>query len=167
MDALVGKTLQQLDDDGLADSTIVFYYGDHGSGMPRSKRWPFNSGLQVPLILHVPDRFKDLAPQEYAAGAESTRLTAFVDLAPTILSLAGQQLPANMQGVAFAGKHQGGLKKYLFGFRGRMDERIDMVRSCTDGRYVYMRHFYPDRPYLKHVEYMFATPTTRGLERTV
>ena len=52
-------------------------------------------------------------------------------------------------------------KKYLFGYRGRMDERVDMVRSCTDGRYVYMRHFYPDRPYLKHVAYMFQTPTTR------
>ena len=66
-----------------------------------------------------------------------------------------------MQGVPFAGQFRGPPKKYLFGFRGRMDERIDMVRSCTDGRYVYMRHFYPDRPYLKHVEYMFATATTR------
>jgi uncharacterized sulfatase len=161
MDDDVGRVLQQLDDDGLADSTIIFYYGDHGSGMPRSKRWPFDSGLRVPLLLHVPEKFKDLAPDDYVAGGESTRLTAFVDLGPTAISLAGAKPPANMQGVPFAGKYEGKPKEYLFGYRGRMDERIDMVRSCTDGRYVYMRHFYPDRPYLKHVDYMFQTPTTR------
>ena len=161
MDASVGTILRQLDEDGLADSTIIFYYGDHGSGMPRSKRWPFDSGLHVPLILHVPEKFRQLAPQDYVAGGESNRLTAFVDFAPTILSLAGAKPPSNMQGVPFAGKFRGRPKKYLFGFRGRMDERIDMVRSCTDDRYLYMRHFYPDRPYLKHVDYMFATPTTR------
>ncbi len=93
MDRAVGKILQQLKADGLADSTIIFYYGDHGSGMPRSKRWPFDSGLRVPLILHVPEKYLDLAPQEYAPGAESKRLTAFVDLAPTILSLAGAKPP--------------------------------------------------------------------------
>ncbi len=161
MDGEVGRILQQLDKDGLADSTIIFYYGDHGSGMPRSKRWPFNSGLHVPLLLHVPEKFKDLAPEDYAEGGETTRLVSFVDLGPTAISLAGVKPPANMQGIPFAGDYNGPPKKYLFGFRGRMDERIDMVRSCTDGRYVYMRHFYPDRPYLKHVEYMFQTPTTR------
>ena len=161
MDGEVGRILKELDKDGLADSTIIFYYGDHGSGMPRSKRWPFDSGLRVPLLLHVPDRFKDLAPTDYVTGGESTRLVAFVDMAPTAISLAGVAPPKNMQGVPFAGKFAGEPKPYLFGYRGRMDERIDMVRSCTDGRYVYMRHFYPERPYLKHVDYMFQTPTTR------
>ena len=161
MDQLVGRILEQLEEDGLTDSTIVFYYGDHGSGMPRSKRWPFDSGLHVPLLLHVPEKFQELAPDDYVAGGESDRLTAFVDLGPTAISLAGVRPPANMQGVPFAGKYEGAAKKYLFGFRGRMDERIDMVRSCTDGRFVYMKHFYPDRPYLKHVDYMFQTPTTR------
>ncbi|TWU55767.1 sulfatase-like hydrolase/transferase [Rubripirellula reticaptiva] len=165
MDGDVGRVLTQLEKDGLADSTIVFYYGDHGSGMPRSKRWPFDSGLRVPMVLHVPEKFKDLAPADYAAGGWSERLVAFVDLAPTAISLAGGEIPANMQGVAFAGLQAGEPKKYLFGFRGRMDERIDMVRSCTDGRYVYMRHFYPERPYLKHVSYMFETPTTQVWKR--
>lgn len=161
MDQSVGRVLAELEKDGLADSTIVFYYGDHGSGMPRSKRWPFDSGLRVPLLLHVPDQFRDLAPEDYVVGGESTRLVSFVDLAPTAISLAGVAPPANMQGAAFAGKFAAEAKPFIFGFRGRMDERIDMVRSCTDGRYVYMRHFYPDRPYLKHVDYMFQTPTTR------
>lgn len=165
MDAQVGSVLQQLKEDKLDDSTIVFYYGDHGSGMPRSKRWPFDSGLHVPLLLHIPDKFRSLAPEDYLPGGVTERLTSFVDLAPTALSLADVQPPANMQGVAFAGRLSGRPKPMLFGYRGRMDERIDEVRSCTDGRFVYMKHFYPDRPYLKHVGYMFETPTTAVWKR--
>ncbi|SRR6056297_430447 len=165
MDRQVGQVLKELDEDGLADSTIVFYYGDHGSGMPRSKRWPFDSGLHVPLLLHIPAQFQELAPEKYLSGGSSDRLTAFVDLAPTALSLAGIRPPANMQGVAFAGKFEGPAKPMIFGFRGRMDERIDEVRSVTDGRFVYMKHFYPERPYLKHVGYMFETPTTQVWKR--
>ncbi|MEM9586341.1 MAG: sulfatase [Planctomycetota bacterium] len=161
MDRQVGDVLKQLKDDGLAESTIVFYYGDHGSGMPRSKRWPFDSGLRVPLIVHVPEAYRHLAPANYQPGALTEQLVAFVDLAPTALSLAGVEPPKNMHGVAFAGKFAAGPKRYLFGYRGRMDERIDRVRTCTDGRYLYMRHFYPERPYLKHVDYMFQTPTTQ------
>ncbi|MEM6692618.1 MAG: sulfatase-like hydrolase/transferase, partial [Planctomycetota bacterium] len=160
MDKEVGKILRGLEEDGLADSTIIFYYGDHGSGMPRSKRWPFNSGLHVPLIVHVPKAYQSLAPEDYQAGGESERLVSFVDFAPTLLSIADRPAGESMQGVAFLGKRSGPAKDYLVGFRGRMDERVDNVRSITDGRYVYMKHFYPDRPYLKHVEYMFQTPTT-------
>ena len=165
MDREVGKVLEQLEADGLADSTIVFYYGDHGSGMPRSKRWPFNSGLQVPLMIHVPEVFKEIAPRDYREGGATNRKVSFVDFGPTVLSLAGQQPPASMQGVPFMGQHAGTPKEYLFGFRGRMDERIDRVRSVTDGRFVYMRHFFPDRPYLKHIGYMFETPTTSVWKR--
>ena len=161
MDALVGKALKELDEAGLRDSTIVFYYGDHGSGMPRSKRQPFDSGLRVPLLVSIPPKFRHLAPKDYADGEITERLVSFVDLAPTALSLAGIKPPKTMQGGAFAGKYERPAKKFLFGYRGRMDERIDCVRSCTDGRYVYLRYFYPDRPCLKHVDYMFQTPTTR------
>jgi uncharacterized sulfatase len=161
MDGQVGKLLEELDEAGLRQSTIIFYYGDHGSGMPRSKRQPFDSGLHVPLLVSIPKAYRHLAPQDYQDGKASDRLVAFVDLAPTVLSLAGVKPPSNMQGVPFAGSHIQPAKRYLFGFRGRMDERIDMVRSCTDGRFVYLRNFYPDRPYLKHVDYMFQTPTTR------
>ncbi|TWT52900.1 Choline-sulfatase [Rubripirellula amarantea] len=160
MDREVGKALRELEEAGLADSTIVFYYGDHGSGMPRSKRWPFDSGLRVPLLVHVPEAFRSLAPADYSNGGVTSRKVAFVDFAPTLCSLAGLEAPTNMQGVAFAGAKAKPEKDYLFGYRGRMDERIDLVRSVTNGRYVYMRHFYPDRPYLKHVDFMFETPTT-------
>lgn len=161
MDTELGRVLEQLREDNLQDDTIIFYYGDHGSGMPRSKRWPFNSGLQVPLILHIPEKFAHLRPADYSDGGVTDRLASFVDMAPTALSLCGIEPPAFMQGIPLAGQFAGKPVEYLFGFRDRMDERIDMARTCTDGRYVYMMHFYPDRPYLKYVEYMFETPTTR------
>jgi len=160
MDGQAGQILKQLEDDGLSDSTIIFFYGDHGSGMPRSKRWPFNSGLQVPLIVYFPEKFKNLALKEYKAGGTSDRPVGFVDLAPTVLSLAGIRPPAYMQGSAFAGAHPGPARAYNFGFRGRMDERYDMVRSVRDKRYIYIRNYIPHKVYGQHIDYMFQTPTT-------
>jgi len=160
-DADAGNRLKELADAGLAEETIVFYYADHGSGMPRSKRWPYNSGLQMPLIVYIPEKFKHLAPPEYKAGGESTRVVSFVDFAPTVLSLAGLKPPAWMQGHAFMGRHQEPPQPYVYGFRGRMDERYDMVRSVTDGRYVYIRNYMPHLIYGQYLDYMFQTPTTR------
>lgn len=165
MDARVGEILAQLEADGLSESTIVFYYGDHGSGMPRSKRWPYSSGLRVPLIVHVPEAFRELAPADYQPNGVSDRLVAFVDFAPTLLSLAALEPPEYLQGKAFMGRYPEEPDQYLFGFRGRMDERMDLVRSVTDGRYVYLRHFMPHEIYGQHVSYMFETPTTQVWER--
>lgn len=161
MDELVGRNLQELEDAGLADDTIIFYYGDHGSGMPRSKRWPYNSGLHVPLIVLIPEKFRHLRPDDYQPGGRSSRLVSFVDLAPTLLSLIGQKPPEWMQGFAFAGPYDAGPQPFIYGYRGRMDERYDMVRSVTDGRYVYLRHYMPHRIYGQYIDYMFQTPTTR------
>ena len=161
MDKLVGKNLRELEEAGLADDTIVFYYGDHGSGMPRSKRWPYFSGLNVPLIIHVPEKFKHLVPPEYKTGGTSDRLVGFIDLAPTLLSIAGSKAPAHMQGHAFMGQHTVPAQKFSFGFRGRMDERYDMVRTVFDGRHVYIRNYMPHKHYGQYLDYMFQTPTTR------
>ena len=160
MDGLAGKVLEQLKADGLEEDTIVFYWADHGPGLPRSKRWTYNSGLNVPLILYIPEKFRHLRPAEYATGGESGRLAGFVDFAATVLSLAGIQPPDHFQGHAFAGRYEAPPQPYLYGFRGRMDERYDMVRSVRDQRYVYIRNFMPHRIYGQFVEYMFRTPTT-------
>jgi arylsulfatase A-like enzyme len=160
-DADAGQRLNEIAEAGLAGDTIVFYYGDHGSGMPRSKRWPCNSGLHVPMVVYFPERWKHLAPKEYQSGGKSERLVSFVDLAPTLLSIAGTEPPAWMQGRAFAGKYQTEPQPYIFGERGRMDERMDLVRSVTDGRYVYLRNYFPHVSQGQHVDYQFATPTTR------
>ena len=158
MDTWAGGILKQLAEDGLAEDTIVFFYSDHGSGMPRNKRWPYDSGLRVPLILSVPEKFGALRPAEYKAGGETARPILFVDLAPTVLRLAGAGAAPYHQGVDFtAGK----AREYVFGFRGRMDERYDMVRTAFDGRYVYVRNYMPHKIYGQHIAYMFETPTTR------
>ena len=165
MDEAIAINLKELDDAGLAENTIIFYYSDHGSGMPRHKRWLYTSGLEVPLIVYFPPKWEHLAPQGYRTGGTSDRLVSFVDLAPTILSLAGIQPPKWMQGAAFAGKHQTDEPEYNYGLRGRMDERYDLVRSVRDKRYLYIRNYMPHRIYGQHLSYMFETPTTRVWQR--
>ena len=161
MDAQVGRVLKELEEDGLADDTVIFYYGDHGSGMPRSKRWPYNSGLNVPLIVSVPHEFRDLAPGDYRSGGKSDRLVGFIDLAPTLLSTVGIEPPGQMQGHAFLGKYERAEQPYGYGFRGRMDERYDMVRAVRDKRYIYIRNYMPHKIYGQYIAYMFVTPTTQ------
>ncbi|HIA19354.1 MAG TPA: sulfatase, partial [Planctomycetaceae bacterium] len=164
-DAIAGQKLAELDKAGLTDDTIIFYYGDHGSGMARGKRWPYNSGLSVPIVVYFPDKWKHLAPAEYKPGSKSDRLVNFVDLAPTLLSLAGVKPPQWMQGHAFAGKHQVAKPKYMFGFRDRMDERYDFIRTVTDGRYHYIRNYNPHFVYGQFVQYNFVTPSTSAWKR--
>lgn len=160
-DAIAGEQIREIQQAGLAEDTIIFYYGDHGSGMPRSKRWTYNSGLHVPLVVYFPEKWKHLAPPEYRTGGESFRLVGFIDLPPTVLSIAGIEPPPHMQGLAFAGKYVTPEPEYIFGFRDRMDERYDMSRAVRDQRYIYIRNFKPHRPYGQHIAYMFQTPTTQ------
>jgi arylsulfatase A-like enzyme len=160
-DADAGLRLREVVEAGLAEETIVFYFADHGSGMPRSKRWPSNSGLQVPFVVYFPEKWRHLAPPEYTAGGWSDRLVSFVDLAPTMLSLAGVKPPAWMDGRAFAGPHATPAPAVMHGSRGRMDERNDLVFSVTDGRYVYLRNFQPHVSQAQRIAYQFETPTTR------
>ncbi|MEO1995786.1 MAG: sulfatase-like hydrolase/transferase [Planctomycetaceae bacterium] len=161
MDARVGANLAELNKAGLSEDTIVIYYGDHGSGMPRSKRWPYNSGLRVPLIVYIPQKFASLRPPEYRTGGQSRRLVGFIDLAPTLLSLVGIKPPAYHQGFAFLGTYQTEPQPFIYGFRGRMDERYDMVRTVRDQRYIYIRNYMPHKIYGQYIAYMFQTPTTR------
>ncbi len=161
VDREVGRRLAALEEDGLAESTIVFVYSDHGGGMPRSKRWPYNSGLHVPLIVYFPESLRHLAPADYEPGGSTRRPVAFVDLAPTLLSLLDRDPPEWMQGRAFLGPREDDPREHLFGFRGRMDERYDLVRSVRDDRYIYIRNYKPDLIQGQHLAYMFRTRTTQ------
>lgn len=161
MDAEVAVVLRQLEDDGLAASTIVVYWGDHGVGLPRGKRWLYPAGLDVPLIVYVPERFRDLAPRGYTPGASLDRLVSLLDLAPTMLSVAGLRPPQWMQGRAFMGPFAAEPRDWLEAGRDRMDERVDMSRAIRDGRYLYIRNFHPDRAQGEYLAYMFETPTTQ------
>lgn len=161
MDAQVGKLLKALADDGLADQTIVFFYGDNGCGMPRGKRWLYELGLRVPLIIHVPQSFAALAPDGYREGGAIDRPVAFVDFGPTVISIAGQAPPRDMQGSAFMGPHAMPARRFNFGFRDRMDERFDLSRSAEDARWLYIRNFKPNVPQGQFLSYMFQTQTTQ------
>ena len=161
MDALVGERLAELEAAGLADDTIVFYWADHGPGLPRGKRTALQTGLGVPLIVSVPEKYRHLAPADYEAGGNTDRLVGFIDFAPTMLSLAGIEPPPHFQGRAFLGVHEAEPNEVVFGFSDRMDERYDLVRSVRDRRYVYARNFLIDRPYGQRLAYQMETPTTQ------
>ncbi|MFP4250461.1 MAG: sulfatase-like hydrolase/transferase [Armatimonadota bacterium] len=165
MDEQAGEQLAQLEEDGLLDDTIVVFYGDHGSGMPGQKRCARDAGLLVPLIVAVPEKFAHLASDDYDEGGSTERLVGFTDLAPTTLSTVGIEPPAWMQGRAFMGEHEAEPRRWLYGHRGRMDERYDMVRCVRDERYIYIRNFMPHLPMGQHVRYMFETPTTQVWKR--
>ncbi|RUL87074.1 DUF229 domain-containing protein [Tautonia sociabilis] len=165
MDKQVGALLDQLEADGLADDTIVFFYSDHGAGMPRGKRWLYDSSTKVPFIVRFPEKYSRFAPGP--PGSETDRLISFVDLAPTVLSLAGLEIPAHMQGSAFLGDRAGEPRRYVHGFRDRMDERYDLIRMVRDERYKYIRNYLPQLPYFhhQHISYMYEMPTMQDWQR--
>jgi N-sulfoglucosamine sulfohydrolase len=141
MDSEVGRVLAQLEEDGLAENTIVFFYSDHGSGMPRHKRLLHDSGMKVPLLIRFPEKYKHLAPA--AAGETVNRLVSFVDFGPTVLSLLGLPVPENMQGEVFLGPEASPEPDYAYGFRDRVDEVFDFSRSVRSDGYLYIRNYLP------------------------
>lgn len=161
MDKWFNKHLKELESAGLAENTIVVFFGDHGSGMPRHKRFAGNSGQQVPFIVHIPEKFKALAGEDYAPGQHLKRPVGFIDLAPTMLSIAGIEPKSFMQGHAFVGKYQATAPKYLYGFRDRMDERPDTSRAIRDERFIYVRNYNPHVPAGQYLDYQQQTPATK------
>jgi len=163
LDEQVAKLLRQLEEDGLAEGTIVFYYGDNGGVLPRSKRFPFDSGTHVPLIMRFPKKYRHLAPAD--PGARVDAPVSFVDFAATVLNLAGVDLPKHLQGHFFAGPGKPVPQQYAFSFRNRMDERYDMVRTVRDKRYRYLRNYMPHLIYGQHIEYMFQMRSMAAWEK--
>lgn len=159
MDKEVGAFLKQLEDDGLADDTIVFYFSDHGAGMPRSKRWLYDSSLRVPTIIRIPEKWKALAPS--APGTACDRLVNFVDYGPSVLSMIGLKIPDHMQGKAFLGAAAEKPQQYIYGFRDRMDERVDLLRCVRDTRWKYIRNYRPDLIWAQYIGYMYEMPTMK------
>ena len=157
MDKQVGAILKNLDEDGLADNTIVFFWSDHGRGLPRAKRWLYDSGTHIPLIVRWPGK---LAP-----GGTIDDLVAALDFGPTVLSLAAVPIPKHVQGRAFLGDAKGAPREYVFGARDRMDETYDIIRSVRDKRYKYLRNYEPHKTYAQKIEYMDEMPTMKELRR--
>jgi arylsulfatase A-like enzyme len=151
LDRKIGIALMQLEIDGLADNTVVVFFGDNGEAQVRSKQFCYESGLRVPLIIRWPKNFP--APKHFVPGSVDDRLLMAIDLAPTMLDLAGVKKPAKMQGQTFLGRRASRPRDYVFGARDRCDETVFRFRTVRDSRYRYIRNFTPERPFLQANEY--------------
>ncbi len=151
VDRRVGDVLDAIEKNGLAEKTIVFFFGDHGRGLPRGKRWVYDSGIRVPLIVRWPGKISPASVRE--------DLVSFMDLAPTVLSLAGAELPAGLAGRAIFSPAAAPEPPYVFAARDRMDETFDRIRAVRDRRFKYIRNFYPELPYAQRIAYMEEMPT--------
>jgi N-sulfoglucosamine sulfohydrolase len=155
-DAWVGRFLKDLEEDGLAENTVVFVWSDHGEGLPRAKRWPYDSGIRVPLIVRWPCKIE--------GGEVSADLVSMVDLAPTVLGAAGLPVSPNLHGQDFLSP-QTSSREYVYATRDRYDISYDRVRAVRDQRYKYVRHYYPDQPRLLWIPYRDHHPAMQELWR--
>jgi N-sulfoglucosamine sulfohydrolase len=151
LDRKVGLILRQLEADGLADTTVIVFMGDHGQAHVRGKQFCYEEGLHIPLIIAWPGGIP--SPANFRPGTVDDRLIEAIDLAPTFLAIAGAPKPPGMQGRVFLGERAEPAREYAFGARDRCDETVFRLRTVRDARYRYIRNFTPDRPFLQANEY--------------
>jgi N-sulfoglucosamine sulfohydrolase len=158
MDAFVGKVLDELASAGLAEDTIVFYYADHGGILPRGKRYLEQTGVKIPMIVRIPEKFRNVAP--FKPGQRVTEPVSFIDLGPTLMSLTEIEIPTQMQGRPFLGSKrvEPEADEMEFLYADRFDELYGMRRGLTDGKWKYIRNFNPDFPTAPYSFYQFGQP---------
>ena len=165
LDRKVGFVVELLEKDGLMENTVIIFFGDNGRAMVRSKQWPYDSGLHVPLIIRWPGNH--VQPKGYLPGTTNDQLVASIDLTATSMSFAGLIPPLLMQGRVIMGASAAPPRKYLFGGRDRGDETVDRIRTVRDARYRYIRNYYPERPFLQLNRYKEWTYPIIGLLRSL
>jgi uncharacterized sulfatase len=163
LDYWAAGLLDQLDEDGLAENTIVFFWSDHGAGLPRCKRWVYDSGTHIPVVVRIPESLR-LSGQG-GPGTVDERLVSSLDFAPTVLNLAGLAVPKHVQGRAFLGPELPPAREYVHAARDRMDERYDLIRMVRDHRYQYVRNYEPFKPYNQSMDYEEQGPIKQELNR--
>ncbi len=165
MDKDTGALLKQLKNDGLEENTIVFFYSDHGAGLPRHKRALFDSGMHIPLLIRFPEKYRHLAPT--SPGGTCSDLVSTIDLPPTLLQLAGLPVPDYMQGKPFLGAdfEKAKPRSFIFGARDRVDEAYDCARSIRDERYLYIRTFMPHLSYNQPSFYPYQGEIRKEISR--
>jgi len=147
MDKRIGTTLKELEEDGLADDTIVFFFSDHGTGLPHYKQTALDTGLRTPLLIHVPSKYRHLL--DIDPGGSTDRLVSFVDFGPSLIAMAGAAVPQTMQGRPFMPLNATPARDVVFGARDRLDETYDIQRTIRDKRYRYLRNFMPHVPHVQ------------------
>ncbi|GGZ24538.1 sulfatase [Echinicola pacifica] len=141
MDRQIGELLDELEAEGLLENSIVFYFGDHGGVLPGSKGYLFETGLHVPLVVHIPKKYQSMS--SWNPGQRTAEFVSFVDFAPTVLQLAGVSIPGQMDGRPFLNTGKAYEEDHSFGYADRFDEKYDLVRSLRKGKYKYIRNFMP------------------------
>ncbi|MCA9013575.1 MAG: sulfatase [Planctomycetaceae bacterium] len=164
MDRRVGEILKELDEAGLSEDTIVIFWSDHGDGLPRAKRWTYDSGSRVPLIVRLPEKYESSSTLA-APGSTDDRLINLIDLGPTVLSLAGINVPDGLSGRPFLGVQQGPDRDSVYGARDRIDERFDLVRTVRSRGFRYCRNLMPWRPALQHITYGEQNATMQEMRK--
>jgi uncharacterized sulfatase len=149
MDRWFAGKLKELDEAGLTEDTIVIYWSDHGVGLPRAKRWLYDSGMHVPLIVRVPEKFRKAG--QTTPGTVTDQLVSLIDLGATALNLADIDVPQHMQGQPFLGDELPAPREYVFGARDRMDERYDIIRAVRGKRFKYIRNYEPFKTYYQYM----------------
>jgi arylsulfatase A-like enzyme len=141
--------IQDLKEAGLYENTIIFFWSDHGVGLPRGKRWLYDSGTHIPLIVRIPTEFRH--PHQGIPGTITDELISSIDLGPTVQRLAGVLTPKHVQGRAFLGKDLTPRREYVFAARDRMDERYDIIRMVRDKQYKYIRNYEPLKTFYQYM----------------
>lgn len=142
MDVRIGLILKQLEEDGLADNTVVIFFSDNGRLDARGIHWCWDTGLRVPLIIHWPENLP--APPQYNQGSVNEDIISLLDITATTLQIAGVPRPLNMQSRSFLGNKTDPPRKYAFSARDRIDETVSRIRSVREKRYHYIRNYMPD-----------------------
>ncbi|MHC4629936.1 MAG: sulfatase-like hydrolase/transferase [Planctomycetota bacterium] len=163
MDAWAGDLIQQLKEDGLYEDTIIFFWSDHGVGLPRAKRWLYDSGSHIPLVVRIPERFRTY--DQGKPGSLNDQLVSSIDFGPTVMNLVGLRVPQYMQGQPFLGPNLPRPRAYVFGARDRMDERYDIIRSVRDKRHRYIRNYEPLKPYYQYMNTPEKGATMKEIRR--
>ena len=163
MDKKFQEIINQLEEDGLRENTIIFFYSDHGTGLPRGKGYLHDTGIKVPLIIEFPEKYKHYSPAK--AGTFSDELVNFIDFPPTVLSLTGIDPPKYMQGNPFLGQYRKNSNDYVISIRDRRDEVLMFSRSIRTDKYHYIRNFLPHRPRMQRNFYSEITPIRQELRR--
>ena len=155
LDKKIGQVLERLERDGLAENTIVFYFGDHGRAHVRGKQWLYDGGIHIPLVIRAPGIVKP--------GTVTDELVSAIDFAPTVLKLCGIEPPKHMQGRVFLGPERDKPRDYIFAARDRCDETVDRIRCVRDKRWKYIRNFMPERPWTQPNYYKLSSYPMLGL----
>ncbi|PKA99627.1 arylsulfatase A-like enzyme [Flavobacteriaceae bacterium MAR_2009_75] len=155
MDVQIGNILKDLREDGLLENTIIMFMSDHGDCLPRSKRWIYDSGIKVPLIVHYPEKY---LPKNFEQPSRDKNLYSFVDLPPTVLELAKVEIPEWIQGKSMVSELTEQPRNYIYAARDRMDNRYDIRRAVRDKNFKYIKNYKPEVAYSQEITFLNQMP---------